>query len=118
MNIFALALGASIGLLSWSLLTRLSYAIHDATSSTNLATKLGDPNSSALSKMLWWVAGASIIWLLFFGGACLHYATSDSSKQLLAWLFGGFATTPGFIAITTARGLRRFKQRNAKRAVL
>jgi hypothetical protein len=118
MNIFAVLLGASIGLLSWSFLTRFSYAVHDATNKTNLATKLGDPDSGTLSKMLWWVAGASFIWLLLFGGACLHYATSDSSKQFMAWLFGGLATTPVFIAFTTARGLRRFKQRSAKRVAL
>ena len=118
MNIFALFLGASIGLLGWSFLTRFSYAVHDATNKTNLATKLGDPNSGTLSKMLWWVVGASFIWLLLFGGVCLHFAGSDSSKQFLAWLFGGLATTPVFIAFTTARGLRRFKQRHAKRAGL
>jgi len=118
MTIFALFLGASIGLLGWSFLTRFSYAVHDATNKTNLATKLGDPKSGALSKMLWWVVWASFIWLLSFAGACWHFADSDSPNQLLAWFFGGLATTPVFIAFTTARGLRRFKQRNVKRAGL
>ena len=117
MNIIALLLGASLGLLGWSFLTRFSYAVHDATNKTNLATKLGAPNGWALfKKMLWWATGASVVWLVVFGGACLHFAHSDSSQQFLAWLFGGLATTPAFIAFTTTRWLRRFKQRNAQRA--
>ena len=117
MNIIALFLGTSMGLLGWSFLTRFSYAIHDAANETNLAIKLSDPNSGALSKMLWWVVGASFIWLLVFGGACLHFARSGSPEPFLTWLFGGLAITPGFIAFTTTRGLRRFKQHHAKRAV-
>jgi hypothetical protein len=119
MNIFALLLGTSIGLLSWSFLARLSYAVHDVTSKTSLATKLSGPNGWALfKKMLWWVAGAAVVWLVVFGGTCLHFAHVDSSEKFLAWLFGGLATTPAFIAFTTTRWLRRFKQRNAQRAQL
>ena len=118
MNIFAIFLGATIGLLGWSFLMRFSYAVHDVTNKTSLATKLSGPNSGALPKMLWWAAGASFIWLMVFGGACLHFAYSDASKQFLAWFFGGLATTPAFIAFTTTRWLRRFKQRNAQRAQL
>jgi hypothetical protein len=118
MNFFGLLRGASIGLLSWSFLTRFSYAVHDATNKTTLATKLGDPSGGSLAKMLWWATGASVIWLAVFAAACLHFARSDSSQQFLAWFFGGIATTPAFIAFTTIRWLRRFKQHNAKRAQL
>jgi hypothetical protein len=118
MNIIALFLGASIGLLGWSFLTRFSYAVHDATNKINLATKLGDPNSGVLTKVLWWVAGASFIWLVLSGGACLHFAHADSPNKFLAWFFGGLASTPVFIAFTTARGLRRFKQHHPKHAAL
>jgi hypothetical protein len=116
MNFFALFLGATIGLLSWSFLTRFSYAVHDATNKTTLAAKLGDPSGGSLAKMLWWVTGASVVWLAAFVGACLHFAHSDSPQQFLAWFFGGIATTPAFIAFTTTRWLLRFKQHNAKRA--
>lgn len=119
MNIFALLLGASTGLLVWSFLARFSYAVHDATNKTNLATKLGAPNGWAIfKKMLWWTAGAAAVWLVVFGEACLHFARADSSQQFLAWLFGGLATTPAFIAFTTTRGLRRFKQRHVQRKQL
>jgi hypothetical protein len=119
MNFFALFLGAILGLLSWSFLTRFSYAVHDVTSKTSLATKLSGPNGLALfKKMLWWVAGGAVVWLVVFGGACLHFAHVDSSEQFLTWLFGGLATTPAFIAFTTTRWLRRFKQRIARRAQL
>ena len=118
MNIFAIFLGATIGLLGWSFLMRFSYALHDVTNKASLATKLSDPNSGTLAKMLWWAVGASFIWLMVFGGACLHFAHSDASKQFLAWLFAGLATTPAFIAFTTTKWLRRIKQRNTKRAQL
>lgn len=118
MNIFAIFLGATIGLLGWSFLTRLSYAIHDAANKADLATKLGDPDGAMLYKLLWWVAVASLIWLMLFGAACLHFAHLGSSNQLVAWFFGGVASTPIFIAFTTTRGLRRLKQHRAKRGQL
>jgi len=112
----AMFLGAILGLLSWSFLTRFSFAIHDAINKTNLATKLSDASGTALRKMLGWIAGVSFIWLILFGGSCLHFARSDSPSEFLAWFFGGLTSTPIFIAFTTARGLRRFRQRNAKHA--
>jgi hypothetical protein len=118
MNIFAIFLGSAIGLLGWSFLTHLSYAIHDAANKTNLATKLSDPNGAILTKLLWWVAVAALIWLMFFSAACWHFAHSNSSSPLVAWFFGGFVTTPIIIAFTTTRGLRRLKQHRAKRAQL
>jgi len=118
MNIFAIFLGATIGLLGWSFLMRFSYAVHDVTNKTSLATKLSEPNSGALPKMLGLAMGLAFIWLIVFGGACWHFAHSDASKLVVAWFFGGLATTPAFIAFTTTRWLRRFKQRNAKRAQL
>lgn len=102
MNIIALFLGATIGLLGWSSLTHFSYAIHDVTHKTNLVTKLGEPNGWAhFKKMLWWATGAAVVWLVVFGATCLHFAHSDSSQQFLAWFFGGATTTPLFIAYTT-----------------
>jgi len=88
MTIFAIFLGVAIGLLGWSFLMRFSYAVHDVTNKTSLATKLSDPNSGALPKMLWWAAATSLIWLMVFGGACLHFAYSDASKQFPACFLG------------------------------
>ena len=116
MNNIALFLGAILGFLGWSFLARLSYAIHDVTNKTSLAGKLGDPNSGAITKLLWGVAVASLIWSILFGGICLHFVRSDSSKQFIAWFFGGLAIIPVFVAFTTARGLRRYRQHNPKRA--
>ena len=119
MDIIALFLGAFIGLIGWSTLTRFSYAIHDVTHKTNLVTKLGEPNGRALFKtMLWWVAGASVVWLVAFGAACLHFVHSDSSQQFLAWFFGGATTTPVFIAYTTTRAAHRIYKRKVERAQL
>ena len=119
MDIIALFLGAFIGLIGWSTLTRFSYAIHDVTHKTDLATKLGEPNGRALfKKMLWWVAGASVAWLVLFGLTCLHFARSDSSQQFLAWFFGGVATTPTFTAYTTTRAARRIYNCKVERAQL
>ena len=117
MNFFAFFLGASIGLLGWSFLTRLSYAVHDVTHKTSLATKLSAPNGRALfKKMLWWATGAAVVWLVAFGGACLHFAHSDSPQQFLAWFFGGVTITPSFIAYTTTRAVRRFNKRKVEPA--
>lgn len=119
MDIIALFLGAFIGLIGWSTLTRFSYAIHDVTHKTSLATKLGEPNGRALfKKMLWWVAGASVVWLVVFGAACLHFLHSDSPQQFLAWFFGGATTTPVFIAYTTTRAARRIYKPKIERARL
>jgi 1,4-dihydroxy-2-naphthoate octaprenyltransferase len=118
MNIFAIFLGAGIGLLGWSFLTHLSYAIHDAANKTTLANKLSDPNGAILTKLLWWVAVTALIWLMFFSAACWHFAHSNSSSSLVACFFGGFMTTSAIIAFTTTRGLRRLKQHSAKRAQL
>ena len=119
MNFFAFFLGASIGLLSWSFLTRFSYAVHDVTHKITLASKLSAPNGRALfKKMLWWATGVAIVWLGGFGGACLHFAHSDSSQQFLAWLFGVVTITPSFIAYTITRAVRRFNKRKVERAQL
>jgi hypothetical protein len=116
MNVIALFFGAMIGLVAWSRLTRLSYAVHDATSKVNLATKLSAPNSKTQAKLIWCVVAASFIWLVLFSAVCLHFAYADPSKHVLAWFFGGMATTPAFIAYTTARAPRRFKKRKVESA--
>ena len=119
MSIIALFLGATIGMLCWSSLTHFSYAIYDVTHKTNLVTKLGEPNGWAhFKKMLWWAAGAAVVWLAVFGATCWHFAHSDSSQQFLAWFFGGATTIPIFIAYTTTRAARRIYKRKVQRAQL
>jgi hypothetical protein len=110
MNILAIFFGAMLGLLGWSRLTHLAYAIHDAKSDMSLVAKLSDPKSGVLAKLLRCLVAASLIWLMLFGGVCLYFAYAEPSKQLFAWFFGGVASTPIFIAFTT-RKLRRLNKR-------
>jgi hypothetical protein len=112
MNILAIFFGAMLGLLGWSRLAHLSYAIHDAKNEMSLVSKLSDPKSGALAKLLRYLVAASFIWLIFFGSVCLYFAYAESSKHLSAWFFGGVASTPIFIAFTT-RKLRRLNKRLA-----
>ena len=113
MSILAIFFGAFIGLIVWSRLTHVSYAIYDSRHEVILATKLADPSSGMLSKLIWCVAAASFVWLISFGAACLHFAYAYPPSDFLAWFFGSVATTPFFIALTTFRALRRLKKRNA-----
>jgi len=92
MNFFAFFLGASIGLLSWSFLTRFSYAVHDVTHKITLASKL-----SAQTQCPKWSSTFQKNVVVGYGGS--HRLARGFRGNLLAFCALGFVPTVPCVAL-------------------
>jgi EamA domain-containing membrane protein RarD len=119
MNFMAIplvALGLVAGLLLWSRMVHISYAVYGALKKVDFREHLKDPTDAQVKKMLLILVATSCVWVLAFG--TVAFLLSAAPQWGWAWFFGGAAATPILIAKTTSMALRRIKKQRDQRAQL
>ena len=109
-------LGFCAGLLAWSRMVYLSYGVYGAIKKTDFREQLKNPADRHASQIVLVLTIASCIWVLTFGTVAFLLKSTANSGWV--WFFGGAASTPALIAMTTNRALRRIKERRDQGAQL
>jgi EamA domain-containing membrane protein RarD len=119
MNLVAISfavIGLLVGLLVWSHMVRISYAVYGAVRKIDFRAHLKDPSDRQVKKMLLVLVATSCIWALAFG--TVAFLLRSAPEWGWAWFFGGVAATPALVARTTSVALRRLKKHGAQGAQL
>jgi len=110
------AFGLFIGLLLWSRMVHISYAVYGALKKVDVREHDKDLTDAHIKKLLRVVVAASCVWVLAFG--TIAYFFSSGAQSGWAWFFGGAAATPALIAKTTRMALHRIKKLREQRVQL
>ena len=105
--------GAMAGLMLWSLIVKIFFGVLAAVRKTDLGAVFGELTPQKIRKLLALLLLASCVWASTFALLAIHFMPPNTSGLGWVWFFGGMASTPLFIWVTTLKAVRKIKQRNA-----
>jgi hypothetical protein len=114
LSILLLIVGFTAGLMLWSRIANTAFAIVSTITKSEVAKQPTSTVTPPLRALLWF-CGAVCLWLMIFGGLCVHFSLGGSSTVGWAWFFGGMTGTPAFVSVNVAMALRRHRRESAAR---
>ena len=105
--------GAMAGIMLWSLIVKILFGVVAVVRKTYLTHLFGNLTPQKIRKLLALLLLASCIWASAFALLAIHFMPPNDSGLGWVWLFGGMASAPLFIWVTTLKAVRKIKQRNS-----
>jgi hypothetical protein len=108
--------GAMAGLMLWSRIVKIFFGVLAAARKTDLAALFGELTPQKIRKLLAILLVASCVWAFAFALLAIHFMPPNTSGLGWVWFFGGMASAPLFVWVTTLKAVRKIKQRNPQGA--